>query len=137
MRAIVRGVLRRVTVMVNCLLIDKNPRDRSSMLQILNGLGLKCEERSGAAEAIQFCNERHPDVVVMEASKLNDTKEFLRFIKFHGATHNRPVVILYSEMADISAMGETILQGASDFMMMPITPDLLQFKLAQAGVSVH
>jgi CheY-like chemotaxis protein len=136
-RAIVRGVQRRVTNMVNCLLIDKNPGDRQNMLQILSGLGLNCEERAGAVEGIQFCQERQPDLVFMEASGLSATKEFLRLVKYQNGNAPSPVVILYADKPDMVAMGETIIDGAADFIMMPITRDLLQFKLAQAGVATH
>jgi DNA-binding NtrC family response regulator len=123
--------------MVNCLLIDKNPGDRQRLLQILTGLGLNCEERSGAVEGIRFCNERRPEVVVMEASGVHATKEFLRLVKYHGRPTRRPVVILYAEQPDMTAMGETIMEGAADFLMMPIDRDLLRFKLEQAGVLPH
>lgn len=123
--------------MVNCLLIDKNPNERQRMLQILNGLGLNCDERSGAEEGIRFCHERRPDVVVMEASGVPAVKEFLRLVKYQGHITRRPVVILYANQPDIAAMGETIMQGAADFLMMPVDRDLIQFKLEQAGVLVH
>jgi two-component system, chemotaxis family, chemotaxis protein CheY len=123
--------------MVNCLLIDKNPGERQRMLQILNGLGLNCDELSGAEEGIRFCHERRPDVVVMEASGVMAVKEFLRLVKYQGHITRRPVVILYANQPDIATMGETILQGAADFLMMPVDRDLIQFKLEQAGVLVH
>jgi DNA-binding NtrC family response regulator len=123
--------------MVNCLLIDKNPGERQNMMQILNALGLNCEERAGAEEGIQFCHERRPEVVVMEASGLAAAKEFLRLVKYQDRSVTRPIVILYANKPDMAAMGETIMEGAADFIMMPVTRDLLQFKLAQAGVVTH
>ncbi len=123
--------------MVNCLLIDKNPNERQRMLQILNGLGLNCDERSGAEEGIRFCHERRPDVVVMEASGVPAVKEFLRLVRYQGQKTSRPVVILYANKPDIADMGETIMQGAADFLMMPVDRDLIQFKLEQAGVLAH
>ncbi len=123
--------------MINCLLIDKNPNERQRMLQILNGLGLNCDERSGAEEGIRFCHERRPDVVVMEASGVPAVKEFLRLVRYQGQKTSRPVVILYASKPDIADMGETIMQGAADFLMMPVDRELIQFKLQQAGVLTH
>jgi two-component system, chemotaxis family, chemotaxis protein CheY len=123
--------------MVDCLLIDKNPGERQRLLHILSSLGLNCEERSGSEEGIRFCHERRPEVVVMEASKRTATKEFLRLVKYQGRTTSRPVVILYAERPDLEAMGETIMDGAADFLMMPFDGDLLRFKLEQAGVLAH
>jgi two-component system, chemotaxis family, chemotaxis protein CheY len=123
--------------MVDCLLIDKNPGERQRLLHILSSLGLNCEERSGSEEGIRFCHERRPEVVVMEASKRTATKEFLRLVKYQGRTTSRPVIILYAERPDLEAMGETIMDGAADFLMMPFDGDLLRFKLEQAGVLAH
>lgn len=123
--------------MVNCLLIDKNASERQRLVGILSGLGLKCDERAGTEEGIRFCHERRPDVVVMEASGMTATKEFLRLVKYQGRTTRRPVVILYADTPDLEAMGETIMDGASDFLMMPFDGDLLRFKLEQAGVLPH
>jgi two-component system, chemotaxis family, chemotaxis protein CheY len=137
LRAIVRGVQRSVNYMVDCLLIDKNPGERQRLASILSAFGLTCEERSGAEEGIRFCHERRPEVVVMEASRLTATKEFLRLVKYQGRTSRRPVVILYAERPDMEAMGETIMEGAADFLMLPFDGDLLRFKLEQAGVLRH
>jgi two-component system, chemotaxis family, chemotaxis protein CheY len=120
--------------MINCLLIDKNPNERQRLLQILSGFGLNCEERAGAAEGIRYCHERRPEVVVMEASGLTATKEFLRLVKHQGRSTRRPVVILYADQPDMDAMGESIMNGAADFLLMPFDRDLLRFKLQQAGV---
>jgi two-component system, chemotaxis family, chemotaxis protein CheY len=123
--------------MVSCLLIDKNPGERQRLLQILNRLGLTCDERAGAEEGIRFCQERRPEVVVMEASAVMATKEFLRLVRYSDQGRRRPVVILYADRPDIETMGETIMDGAADFLMKPFDQDLLQFKLEQAGVLPH
>ncbi len=127
----------REFVMVRCLLIDKNAAERSRILGFLNGFGFECVEREGADEAIRFCQESLPHVVLMEASALPATKEFLRLVKYHGQTHQKPIVILYSENPDLSAMGSSIIQGASDFLVTPFDRDLLHFKLEQAGALPH
>ena len=132
-----RGVHIRVNDMLSCLLIDKNPNERRRLTQLLSGLGLFCHERDGAEEGIRFCQERKPDVVVMEASGLPAAKEFLRLVRYQNRTTKRPVVILYADKPDLEAVGESIMDGAADFLMKPFDRDLLQFKLEQAGVLPH
>ena len=123
--------------MVRCLLIEKNAAERSRIMGFLNGFGFECIEREGADEAIRFCQESQPQVVLMEASAVPATKEFLRLMSYQGRSNKKPIVILYSENPDLSAMGDSIIQGASDFLVAPFDGNLLQFKLEQAGALPH
>ena len=123
--------------MVRCLLIEKNAAERSRIMGFLNGFGFECIEREGADEAIRFCQESQPQVVLMEASAVPATKEFLRLMSYQGRSNKKPIVILYSENPDLSAMGDSIIQGASDFLVAPFDGDLLHFKLEQAGALPH
>jgi two-component system, chemotaxis family, chemotaxis protein CheY len=123
--------------MVSCLLIDKNANERSRIMGYLSGFGFDCVEREGADEAIRYCQESPPNVVLMEASAMPATQEFLRLMRYHGQTKKQPIVILYSDSPNLSAMGSSIIQGASDFLVTPFDRDLLQFKLEQAGALPH
>jgi len=134
---LLRVVREKEFVMVSCLLIDKNANERSRLAGFLSGFGFSCVERVGTKEAIRFCQESHPEVVLMEASALPETKEFLRLMSYQNPRKRRPVVILYSDRPDLSAMGSSILQGASDFLVTPFDCDLLHFKLEQAGALPH
>ena len=123
--------------MVNCLLIDKNPEERQRLQQMLCAVGFHCDERAGAEEGIRYCQEQKPDVVVMEASGVIAAKEFLRLVKYQGRSNQRPVVILYADKPNMASVGETIIQGAADFLVKPFDRDLLLFKLEQAGILPH
>ena len=123
--------------MVNCLLIDKNPAERQRLHQILSDVGIQCEERDGAEEGIRFCQESSPDIVVMEASGVGAAKEFLRLVRYQGRQSDRPVVILYADKPNMESVGETIIEGAADFLVKPFDRELLLFKLEQAGVISH
>ena len=123
--------------MINCLLIDKNPTERHRLSQILLGLGVNCSEREGAEDGLKFCQDQKPDVVMMEATTAAATRDFLRLVGHSGRRSRRPVVIFYADLPDVDTMAETIMDGASDFLMKPFDRDLLQFKLQQAGVLPH
>lgn len=120
--------------MVSCLLIDRNAGERQRLSGFMAELGFACTALLGAEDGIRFCLDHQPDVVVMEASALDDAREFLRVT---GSTHRRtgrPVVILYADKPDFETMGESILEGAAEFLLKPFDRDLLKFKLRQSGV---
>jgi two-component system chemotaxis response regulator CheY len=120
--------------MVTCLLIDQNAAKRSRINGLLGQLGIACNELADAESGVQFCHDNKPDVVLLEASALPRANDFLRLVREQGRHTGRPVVILYATAADMSAMGESILNGASEFLMVPFDLDLLRFKLEQSGV---
>ncbi len=119
--------------MVSCLLIEANHDEGQRVSGQLSALGFECTVRQSADEGIRFCHEAHPDLVVMEASELPSAREFLRLVRYQGRNGGRPKVILYSDRASLATMGETILQGASEFLVKPFDTDLLKFKLCQTG----
>ncbi len=120
--------------MVSCVLIDKNPFERGRISCLLDELGVVSHQLSDIEVALQFCHDNTPDVVMLEASALPEAKEFLRLVRHQGRSTGRPVVILYATETSMAAMGDSILNGAAEFMMLPFDLDLLRFKLSQSGV---
>ena len=53
--------------MTMCLLIDEEGGGRSHLGEMLSGLGLETSLTSGADEAVRFCNDNAPDVVMLSA----------------------------------------------------------------------
>jgi PleD family two-component response regulator len=122
--------------MVSCLLIDQNAADRSRIVGLLDQLGIAPNELSDVQEGIRFCQDKTPDVVLLEASALPRAKEFLRLTRSQLRSTGRPVVILYASKSDMTKMADSILSGASEFLMAPFDLELLRFKLTQSGVLV-
>ena len=120
--------------MTSCLLVDGNLAERQRVLRLLDSLGLDTAQSGAPDDAIKYCNDNYPDVVMMaagmEGSLLSD---FVSRLK-RGARGRRPVVILYAERPDMDMIGKSILQGAADVIMKPFDSEILQFKLRQAGV---
>ncbi|HMT15407.1 MAG TPA: response regulator [Aestuariivirga sp.] len=120
--------------MVQCLLIDKDPGERARLAQILSGLGMALTERALAGEGVAYCNDNAPDVVLMQAEGQDmEAQDFVRRVRRSPKTR-KPVVILYAGAADTEVIGQSILSGAADFLMLPFDRDLLAFKLRQAGI---
>ena len=126
--------LEGIIDMTRCLLVDEDAKERQRVLHLLNGLGLDTSQTGAAEDALKFCNDNAPDVVMMAAPRPGSQPEdFVRRLRL-GVRGKRPVVILYAETPDTEMIGQSILQGAADVIMKPFDRDLLQFKLRQAGV---
>ena len=121
--------------MTRCLLIDEEGRGRY-LGEMLSGLGLDTSLTSGADEAMRFCNDNSPDVVMLSARANGAApREFVKRLRM--ATRGKPpVVFLFAETPDTEMFGQSILEGAADVLMMPLDRDLLHFKLRQAGIAV-
>ena len=120
--------------MVRCLLIDRDATERRRVSQLLGDLGLNFAERAAADDGLKYCNDNFPDVVVMAAAPGSMApSDFIRGMR-RSARGKKPVVILYANEPDAEAIGQSILEGAADFLMQPFDLELLEFKLHQAGV---
>jgi two-component system, chemotaxis family, chemotaxis protein CheY len=120
--------------MTKCLLIDGDSKGRRYLEQMLSGLGLETSLSAGADDALQFCNDNAPEVVMLSAGTRGVIpKDLVKRLRYN-AQGKPPVVFLYAETADTEMFGQTILEGAAEVLMMPFDRDLLQFKLQQAGV---
>jgi two-component system, chemotaxis family, chemotaxis protein CheY len=118
----------------HCLLIDGDAGERSKVHGLMANLGFDCAEMKGADEGVRYCQDHQPDVVVMNATHLHAARDLLRLTRYNGKASGRPVVILYADRPDIDQLGESILDGAADFLVKPFNQDLLKFKLKQAGL---
>jgi PleD family two-component response regulator len=115
-------------------LIDRDATERKRVSQLLDDLGLNSAERGAADEGLKYCNDNSPDVVVMAATPGGMApSDFIRQMRKTARSKNT-VVILYANEPDAEAIGQSILEGAADFIMQPFDLELLQFKLHQAGV---
>lgn len=128
--------LERFVDMTKCLLIDEDGRGRQYLAQMLSGLGLETTLTARTDEAVRFCNDNGPDVVMLSAQARGVApREFVKRLRLSGRG-KPPVVFLYTDTPDAEMFGQTILEGAADVLMMPLDRDLLHFKLKQAGLPV-
>lgn len=120
--------------MAECLLIDGNEFERARVMEQVRGLGLSIAERAGSLDGLRYCNDNQPDLVLMSADG-GEAKagEFIsRVRKTRQGT--RPVVMVYGPHPQPDVVGQAILDGAADFVMLPVDADTLAFKLRQAGI---
>ena len=120
--------------MTSCLLVDGNQAERQRVLRLLDSLGLDTAQTGAPEDALKFCNDNSPDVVMMAAGLQNaPLRDFVGRLR-RGVRGRKPVVILYAENPDMEMIGQSILQGAADVIMKPFDSEILEFKLRQAGV---
>ena len=128
--------LERFVDMTKCLLIDEEGGGRQYLEQMLSGLGLETSLTSGTEDALRFCNDNAPDVVMVSTRARGVIpKDLVKRLRLSGRG-KPPVVFLYAETPDTEMFGQSILEGAADVLMMPFDRDLLHFKLRQAGIDV-
>jgi DNA-binding NtrC family response regulator len=128
--------LERFVDMTRCLLIDEDSRGRQYLEQMLSGLGLETSLTAGTDDALRFCNDNSPDIVMVSTRASGGApKEFVKRLRLSGRG-KPPVVFLYADTPDTEMFGQSILEGAADVLMMPFDRDLLHFKLRQAGIEV-
>jgi two-component system, chemotaxis family, chemotaxis protein CheY len=124
---------KNIVAMGACLLVERNTAERRRLEGLLSGLGFACESVESATDALKYCRSKSPDLVMMDAEAVDEARDVLRATR-HDAGHTGSVVILYASQPGIAAMGETILEGAAEFLLKPFDRDLLKFKLRQAGL---
>jgi DNA-binding response OmpR family regulator len=122
--------------MVSCLLIEKDDAQRQQLTLMLETLGMDCTSVGRADDGLALIENLHPDVVVMEANEARSVRPFLRLVRHDSPAQRAPVLLFYSKRASMDVIGETILNGAAEFLMLPFDRDLLSFKLKQAGVAL-
>jgi PleD family two-component response regulator len=120
--------------MTRCLLIDEDTKDSRTLHQLLAALGLDTAQKAQFDEALDYCNDNAPDLVMLAASgSAQRPRDFVRRLR-RVVRGKKPVVFLYAETPDTEIIGQSILQGAADILMQPFDREILQFKLKQAGI---
>ena len=120
--------------MTRCLLIDEDGTERRNLEGLLSALGIDTALSSGADEALRYCNDNSPEVVMLSADSAGlQPRDLVKRLR-RPAKGRPPVVFLYADKPDTDMIGLSILEGAADVLMMPFDRELLQFKLQQAGI---
>jgi PleD family two-component response regulator len=120
--------------MTRCLLIDQDGASQRNLLAMLDALGIDTARASAADEALKFCNDNAPEVVMVAAAAPGvQPHELMKRLKRSGKGRP-PVVFLYAETPDTDVIGQSIIEGAADVLMTPLDRDILEFKLRQAGI---
>jgi len=117
-----------------CLVVDDSRVIRKVARRILEDLGLEVAEAADGMEAMAWCRTEMPDAILLDWNMpLMDGLEFLRQLR-QAPDGDQPVVVFCTVENDIEHIALALETGADEYIMKPFDGDILQVKLAEAGV---
>jgi two-component system chemotaxis response regulator CheY len=120
--------------MKTSLIVDDSRVIRKVARQIFEALGFSCEEAEHGQQALDACDKKMPDVVLLDWNMpVMDGMEFLRALRKRpdGGTS---IVIFCTTENDMKHIQEAMTNGANEYIMKPFDADIVQSKLLQLGV---
>ena len=120
--------------MKSCLIVDDSKVVRKVARRILEGLHFAIEEAADGQIAMAACLKRMPDVILLDWNMpVMNGIDFLRLLR-GTAGGAAPVVVFCTTENDLAHIQQAIGAGANEYIMKPFDSDIVQTKLAQAGV---
>ena len=120
--------------MKTCLVVDDSRVIRKVARRILEELGFDVAEAADGMEAMAWCRTEMPDAILLDWNMpLMDGLEFLRQLR-QAPDGDQPVVVFCTVENDIEHIALALETGADEYIMKPFDGDILQVKLAEAGV---
>ena len=120
--------------MKTCLVVDDSRVIRKVARRILEELGFEVAEAADGMEAMAWCRTEMPDAILLDWNMpLMDGLEFLRELRVLPDGED-PVVLFCTVENDAEHIAMALDAGADEYIMKPFDGDILQIKLAEAGV---
>ena len=117
-----------------CLVVDDSRVIRKVARRILEELGFEVAEAADGMEAMAWCRTEMPEAILLDWNMpLMDGLEFLRQLR-QAPDGDQPVVIFCTVENDIEHIALALENGADEYIMKPFDGDILEVKLAEAGV---
>jgi two-component system chemotaxis response regulator CheY len=120
--------------MKNCLIIEDSDLLRQIAGRILKDIGVEAREVATAAQGVEACAARKPDVVLLDW----DLPQFgaLDFLRALGGfdADQRPAIVLVATENDHQQFTLARAAGAAHHILKPFDADTLKAKLAEIGV---
>ena len=120
--------------MKTCLVVDDSKVIRMVARRILEGLSFGITEAADGQKAIEVCQEKMPDAVLLDWNMpVMNGLEFLRALrKMPGG--DRPVVVFCTTENEMGKIIEAMNAGANEYIMKPFDGEIIQSKFAQVGL---
>ena len=120
--------------MKTCLIVDDSKVIRKVARHILETLEFQVEEAGDGREALDRCEAKMPDVVLLDWNM--PVMNGLEFLKALRATPggDAPIVIFCTTENRPQQIEEGILAGANEYIMKPFDQEILQSKFAEVGL---
>ncbi|MDP9038311.1 MAG: response regulator [Acidobacteriota bacterium] len=123
--------------MLNALIVDDSKFLRQYTRQLLEKLGLRCEEAADGLEALaRLQGESAFDCMLLDVNMpAMDGLECVRELRTRGLQPPMKVMMVTTE-SDNSFIRRALEYGADEFLMKPFTPASLREKLTMIGLGV-
>jgi two-component system, chemotaxis family, chemotaxis protein CheY len=120
--------------MKTCLVVDDSSVIRKVARRILEGMQFVISEAADGAEALDACQEKLPDVVLLDWNMPNmDGLQFLRLLrKMPGG--DKPKVVFCTTENDVGQIARALHAGADEYIMKPFDRDIVEAKFQQVGL---
>ena len=120
--------------MKSCLLVDDSRIVRKVARKIFELFGFACDEADNGLVALEFCNQKLPDVVLLDWNMpMMDGLEFTKALRqLPGG--DKPLVIFCTTENDINHIQTALTAGADEYIMKPFDADIIHDKLYLLGI---
>jgi len=117
-----------------CLIVDDSRVVRKVARRILEDLDFEIEEAADGKLALEACQRRLPDVVLLDWNMpVMNGLEFLIELR-QMANGDQPIVVFCTTENDIAHIQAAIGAGANEYIMKPFDSDIIHAKFAQVGL---
>jgi two-component system chemotaxis response regulator CheY len=101
--------------------------------KILTGLGFEIDEAENGQIALEKCQNRMPDVVLLDWNMpIMNGLEFLKSLR-RAEGGRAPAVIFCTTETDVEHIQKALVNGANEYLMKPFDRDSLIAKLDMVG----
>lgn len=121
--------------MKSCLVVDDSKVVRMVARKILEGLNFEIEEAENGKLAMDACQRRMPDVILLDWNMpVMSGMEFLRLLRQRGHS-DQPKVVFCTTENDMAHIRAALDAGADEYVMKPFDRETLHIKLQLVGVA--
>jgi two-component system chemotaxis response regulator CheY len=120
--------------MKTCLVVDDSSVIRKVARRILEGLDFQIIEAEDGEKALQVCQLRLPEAVLLDWNMPNmDGYEFLRQLR-RMPGGDRPRVVFCTTENDVSHIARALHAGANEYIMKPFDREIVEAKFQEVGL---
>lgn len=120
--------------MKHCLVVDDSAVIRKVARRILEALSFRISEAEDGEQALVVCRAQMPDAVLLDWNMpVMDGLTFLRRLRTQPGG-DQPKVLFCTIETEVDRIKEALDAGADEYVMKPFDGEILESKLAEAGV---
>ncbi|TVR96260.1 MAG: response regulator [Rhodospirillales bacterium] len=117
-----------------CLIVDDSRVVRSVARGIVRQLGFETAEAADGAAALEACEARMPDVVLLDWNMpVMNGLEFLHALRARP-DGGRPKVVFCTSENELPHIEQALAAGADEYIMKPFDKDIVETKFTLVGV---